>query len=75
MDVNDEKEIQEYKVDQLRFKRKHRNNRVEVSDEELKELDFIANLMLKPNENFDKLKKIWSENNKFKVKNRERDFR
>ena len=39
VDVNDEKEIQEYKVDQLRFKRKHRNNRVEVSDEELKELE------------------------------------
>ncbi len=39
VDVNDEKEIQEYKVDQLRFKRKHRNNRVEVQDEELKELE------------------------------------
>lgn len=39
VDVGDEKEIQEYKVDQLRFKRKHRNNRVEVQDEELRELE------------------------------------
>lgn len=39
VDVGDEKEIQEYKVDQLRFKRKHRNNRMEVQDEELKELE------------------------------------
>ncbi len=39
VDVDDEKEIQEYKVDQLRFKRKHRNNRVDVQDEELKELE------------------------------------
>ena len=35
----DEKEIRDYKVDQLRFKRKHRNNRVDVQDEELKELE------------------------------------
>ena len=39
VDVDDEKEIQEYKVDQLRFKKKHRNNRVDVQDEELKELE------------------------------------
>ena len=38
--VDDEKEIQEYKVDQLRFKRKHhKNHKVEVNDEELKELE------------------------------------
>ena len=37
--VDDEKEIKEYKVEQLRFKRKHRNNKVEVQDEELKELE------------------------------------
>lgn len=40
VDVNDEKEIQEYKVDQLRFKRKHnKNHKVDVSDAELKELE------------------------------------
>ena len=39
VDVDDEKEIKEYKVEQLRFKRKHRNNKVEVQDEELKELE------------------------------------
>lgn len=39
VDVDDEKEIQEYRVDQLRFKRKHRNNRVDVQDEELKALE------------------------------------
>ena len=40
VDVDDEKEIQEYKVDQLRFKRKHhKNHKVDVNDEELKELE------------------------------------
>ena len=40
VEVNDEKEIHEYKVDQLRFKRKHnKNNKVDVSDAELKELE------------------------------------
>ena len=39
VDVDDEKEIKEYKVEQLRFKRKHRNNKVDVQDEELKALE------------------------------------
>ena len=39
VDVGDEKEIQEYKVEQLRFKRKRRNNKVDVEDEELKTLE------------------------------------
>ncbi len=39
VDVGDEKEIQEYKVEQLRFRRKHRNHKVEVQDEELKKLE------------------------------------
>ncbi|MCM1040123.1 MAG: stage 0 sporulation family protein [Roseburia sp.] len=40
VDVDDEKEIQEYKVDQLRFKRKHhKNHKVDVNEEELKELE------------------------------------
>mgnify|MGYP003291822552 CR=1 FL=1 len=42
-------------------------NDLKLNKKELKELDFIANLMLKPNENFDELKKIWTKNNKFKV--------
>lgn len=37
---DDEREIQEYRVDQLRFKRKHnKNTKVEVNDEELKKLE------------------------------------
>lgn len=40
VDVGDEKEIQEYKVEQLRFKRKHNKNRkMDVSEAELKELE------------------------------------
>ncbi|MBQ6806806.1 MAG: stage 0 sporulation family protein [Lachnospiraceae bacterium] len=40
VDINDEKEIQEYKVDQLRFKRKHnKNHKMDVNDEELKALE------------------------------------
>lgn len=39
VDVDDEKEIKEYKVEQLRFKRKHRNNKVDLQDEELKALE------------------------------------
>lgn len=40
VDVDDEKEIQEYKVEQLRFKRKHNKNRkLDVSEDDLKELE------------------------------------
>ena len=40
VDVDDEKEIQEYKVEQLRFKRKHNKNRkLDVSEAELRELE------------------------------------
>ena len=39
VEVGDEKEIQEYRVEQLRFKRKHKHNKVDVQDEELKELE------------------------------------
>ena len=39
VDVGDEKEIQEYRVDQLKFKRKHKHNQVYVQDEELKALE------------------------------------
>lgn len=39
VDKGDEKEIAEYKIEQLRFKRKHRKEKVDVSDEELKQLE------------------------------------
>ncbi len=40
VDVNDEKEIHEYKVDDLRFKHKHtKKERLELSEEELRELE------------------------------------
>jgi len=39
IDVDNEKEIREYKVEQLRFRRKHRHNKVDVADEELKALE------------------------------------
>ena len=40
VDVGDEKEIQEYRADQLRFKRRHgKNRKSEVNDAELKELE------------------------------------
>lgn len=40
VDVNDEKEIHEYKVEDLHFKRKHsKKERLELSPEELKELE------------------------------------
>lgn len=40
VDVGDEKEIQEYRADQLRFKRRHgKNRKVETNDAELKELE------------------------------------
>ncbi len=39
----------------------------ELSEEEYKELDDFANLMLNPDENFVKLKEIWNSTSKFKV--------
>lgn len=42
--TNDEKEIQEFKVEQLRFKRKVRKEKIEVSDAELRELERLEKL-------------------------------
>ncbi len=40
VDVNDEKEIQEYRVEQLRFKRKHgKRDKMNLSNEEMRELE------------------------------------
>lgn len=38
-----------------------------LSEDELKELDELAKLMLKPNENFLKLKEIWNNNIKYRI--------
>lgn len=39
VEVGDEKEIQEYKVEQLKFRRKHKHNKMDVQDAELKALE------------------------------------
>ncbi len=39
--VNDEKEIREYKVDDLKFKRRHRKESLHINDEELKALELL----------------------------------
>jgi cell fate regulator YaaT (PSP1 superfamily) len=41
VEVNDEKELREYKVDQLRFKPKRRKEHLKLSAEELKELSAL----------------------------------
>lgn len=52
VDVDDEKEIQEYKVDQLRFKRKHhKNHKMDVNAEELKELEKLEDNTSKLDDN------------------------
>ena len=44
VEVNDEKELKEYKVEQLRFKRRHKNRKEHASSEELKELKELEKL-------------------------------
>lgn len=41
VEVNDEKEIREYKVNQLKFKKRHRKEQLDLSPEELKELEAL----------------------------------
>lgn len=41
VNVNDEKEIREYKVDELKFRRKRRNDTIHINDEELKALEAL----------------------------------
>ena len=38
-----------------------------LDEEELRELDSLANLLLKPNDNFDELINIWNHNLKFRI--------
>ena len=40
---------------------------LELTEEEYKELDYLANLLLKPDENFDELLKIWENMPKFRI--------
>ena len=44
VEVSDEKELREYKVEQLRFKRRHKNRKDHASSEELKELKELEKL-------------------------------
>lgn len=39
VEVNDEKEIREYRADQLRFKRRFKKEKIDVQDKELRELE------------------------------------
>lgn len=43
------------------------DKKFELSEEEYKELDNLANLMLNPNENFSKLQEIWNNMPKFRI--------
>ena len=44
VEVNDEKELKEYKVEQLRFKKRHKSRKEHASTEDLKELKELENL-------------------------------
>lgn len=44
-----------------------RDKNFELSEEEYKELDVLAEIMLEPNENFERLQEIWKSNLKFRV--------
>lgn len=43
------------------------DKKFELDDEEYKELDNLAELMLEPNKNFEKLQNIWRKNIKFRI--------
>lgn len=43
------------------------DKKFELTEEEYKELDDLAELMLDPNKNFDKLQKVWEEKPKFRI--------
>lgn len=43
------------------------DKKYELSEEEYKELDNLANLMLNPNENFSKLQDMWNNTLKFRI--------
>ena len=39
--IGDEKEVREYKVNQIRFKPKRRKEKINISNEELRELEML----------------------------------
>ena len=41
MSIGDEKEVREYKVNQIRFKPKRRKEKINISNEELRELEML----------------------------------
>ena len=41
VEVEDEKELREYKVKELKFKPRHKKAKIDVSDKELKELEML----------------------------------
>lgn len=43
------------------------NSKFDLTEDELKELDDLAELMLNPNENFNQLLDIWDNNSKFRI--------
>lgn len=43
------------------------DNFSKLSEQELSEIDELAHLMQKPDENFDELQKIWETNKKFRL--------
>lgn len=43
------------------------DKKLQLSEEEYKELDNLATLMLNPNDNFEKLQDIWNNNIKFRI--------
>ena len=49
VEVNDEKEIREYRADQLRFKRKFKKEKLDVHDKELRELEKLEKQEKKSN--------------------------
>ena len=44
-----------------------RDKRFELNEEEYEELDYLAQLLLNPDDNFDELLEIWNNNTKFRI--------
>lgn len=66
VDVNDEKEIKEYEVDRLTFKKKHfKKEKLELSPEELKELELLEKEDFAEEEAIEKKEKKFDKPKKF----------
>lgn len=44
VEVDDEKEIRDYKAEQLKFKRKHKQHKLDIADDELKKLEKLEKM-------------------------------